>query len=324
MNTRNHQPARITASGRQRAGLHMVLTGLLSACGGGGIPAPDIDTSGIETVRRADAQSSRETPAPYLAAQHATSRLDTETPSATPSLPASTSSAVTGPMVTSVSPALERRIGDHLFDCGYTLRVQNGALALNGLTAELVSAGESASVVNGQVEFVDLAPGERSPETGLLLLRQKSGCTFDKGTARWNFTVHDTGSRRGGLLTGAPGLSAISVLRDSAEQEGPARVSTSTTASSPKRARLYALVGTAATVGQVNAALIELGARIVAMAPANRLLTLELADPGSALGLQDASTRLMASRAFEGVAATPLTSVASLPDVEPLDDHRPN
>lgn len=110
-------------------------------------------------------------------------------------------------------------------------------------------------------------------------------------------------SMRGVLLGGVPGLSARAAVRDYSERATPHAPSPGTFVS--------AVIGSSATVGQVNAALTQVGARIVAMQEGRSEVTLALSNAGDRAAAQHAAARLATSRAFEPYK----------PPAEPVDDH---
>ena len=98
-------------------------------------------------------------------------------------------------------------------------------------------------------------------------------------------------SPQGVLLGGVPGMNAYAALSFLTDQ-----------ASDPaERPRLKAAIDRSATVGQVNAALDAVGARIVSMRPGHGEVALELADASRAASVQAVTQQLVASRAFTAV-----------------------
>jgi hypothetical protein len=108
-----------------------------------------------------------------------------------------------------------------------------------------------------------------------------------------------------GLLQGAAGMNAIAALRDFPE------ASRLPGAAIGSRPRFEADVSPLAVVGQVNAALTAVGARIVATSGSAAHVVLELTEAGSMQTTQAASERLAYSRAFE----------AYVPPPPQVDDH---
>ncbi len=135
----------------------------------------------------------------------------------------------------------------------------------------------------------------------------------------------------GVLLDGLPGAYAYAALRGHVE-ESAAATSPSYEPSASARLHLNAVIAQTATVGQVNAALNDLGARIVAMQPGNSEVMLDVATPGGRPAASQVAARLVASRAFESVeglrsAFDPATAAASpqLGDLyapAPVEDHQ--
>lgn len=135
---------------------------------------------------------------------------------------------------------------------------------------------------------------------------------------------------RGRLLEGLPGTNAYASLSDVAAGD-PAASETPSAA----RIRLIAVIDRSATVGQVNAVLNEVGARIVSMQPGNDTLSLEVKSADGPPSIQDTAARLLATRAFQSVqgpglapvtradARAPIGPDADAAVAEPIDDHAP-
>lgn len=127
---------------------------------------------------------------------------------------------------------------------------------------------------------------------------------------------------RGVLLTGLPGANACSALRVYVIDAADAQTSAS------RRTPLTAFIDPTATVGQVNAALNAVGARIVAMQPGRNAVAIELEDEGGTKSPRDTVARLMASRAFQwvqgpGLPTAPVALAVDPAASEPIDDHAP-
>ncbi len=129
---------------------------------------------------------------------------------------------------------------------------------------------------------------------------------------------------RGVLLPGVPGTNAYSALQGHVEETADASASASQ--------QLSAVIDRSATVGQVNAALIAVGARIVAMQPGNPELMLDLVQAARDPAARHAVAQLLATRAFTSVhrpGSAPATVQVGSFDAqafdpsapEPVDDH---
>lgn len=103
---------------------------------------------------------------------------------------------------------------------------------------------------------------------------------------------------RGVLLDGVPGTYASTALRGYVDDS---TLGISAEAAVTERLRLNAVIAPTATVGQVNATLKALGARIVSMQPGNSEVTLQLVTPGGRPSKTDVARQLIATRAFESV-----------------------
>ena len=95
---------------------------------------------------------------------------------------------------------------------------------------------------------------------------------------------------------------------------------------------LSAVIAVTATIGQVNAALNQVGARIVSMQPGNSEVRLDVQAPGATPLPRELATQLLATRAFvaiDGVrsAALPAPLIQPVPAVDPdapapVEDHQ--
>ncbi len=192
-----------------------------------------------------------------------------------------------------------RDSGPGALDCSYAVRVQNGAQAQTGLTAELLSTGSAAAVIRGRVLIGDLAPFEVSRSNDPLVLRDNGPCALKLESTRFALAGSAAAAppprppevspgQSGVLLEGVGGMNAITALRDYLAP--PA---------APPRPRFEAILSASAMVGQVNAALTTCGARIVAMNTGNNRVVLELLAAAGTQTAQAVSQRLVYSRAFE-------------------------
>jgi hypothetical protein len=108
--------------------------------------------------------------------------------------------------------------------------------------------------------------------------------------------------QRGVLLTGLPGDNAYEALQFYAVVNRQTAATKQPTSAPTPSTPLKATLDPAATVGQVNAALDAVGARIVSMTPRNKTVTLAMSPiGGDALTSQQVAASLLASRAFKQV-----------------------
>ena len=103
---------------------------------------------------------------------------------------------------------------------------------------------------------------------------------------------------------GVPGLNAYAALAGHLEA-GPFAAAAEGQAAAP---RLKAVIRRTSTVGQVNAALMAAGARIVSMQPGNSELVLELSGAATS---DEAAQRLFATQAFDSVVQPDGSAIAS-------------
>ncbi len=111
----------------------------------------------------------------------------------------------------------------------------------------------------------------------------------------------------GTLLDGIPGAYAYSALRSYVDERA-----VGASPEAPERLRLNAVIAHTATVGQVNATLSAVGARIVSMQPGNSEVTLDLAIQGGRPSKTDVTSQLIATRAFVSVGEMPTTTGTTL------------
>lgn len=124
--------------------------------------------------------------------------------------------------------------------------------------------------------------------------------------------------QRGVLLAGLPGDSAYEALQFYAVVDRQAATTKQPTAGSTPSTALKATLDPTATVGQVNAALNAVGARIVTMTPRNATVTLVMMPINSgALTHQQVAASLLASRAFKRVQGPGLPVVPDEITIDP-------
>ncbi len=260
----------------------------LAGCGGGEPTSLTLSTSSSTGMPRG--QRGYSTAAAGAGADDAAHLLDAVPPAAGRS---------TSPTVLALVLLNSRDSGPGALDCSYAVRVQNGALAQTGLTAELLSTGSAAAVIRGRVLIGDLAPFEVSRSNDPLVLRDNGPCALKLERTRFALAGSAAAApaprapevspgQSGVLLDGVGGMNAIAALRD---YFAPPAVS--------PRPRFEAILSAGAMVGQVNAALTTCGARIVAMNAGNNRVVLELGAAAGAQTPEAVSQRLVYSRAFE-------------------------
>ncbi|MEI7465338.1 MAG: hypothetical protein WCJ87_08330 [Burkholderiales bacterium] len=156
-------------------------------------------------------------------------------------------------------------------------------LGLLGLLSACGGRSEQANIEtpSGGIAVAQAATASISPAAN------PTGTTAPTGAA--------SAARRGVLLPGLPGENAFSALQP--------YVAGDREAAGVHPAPLSATLDLAATVGQANAALSAIGARIVSMQPGHRTMDIELAPVGggSPSSNQQAAASLLASHAFQWV-----------------------
>jgi hypothetical protein len=176
---------------------------------------------------------------------------------------------------------------------------QNMSLTLR--TAELLRASTLMGLL-GLLSACGGRPEQASidaPSGGIAVAQAATGSTSLAGSSTLAAALTSAGAataaRRGVLLPGLPGQNAFSALQP--------YVAGDREAGGAQSARLNATLDLSATVGQANAALSALGARIVSMQRGHRTVDIELepAGGGSPLSSQQAAASLLASHAFQWV-----------------------
>lgn len=139
-------------------------------------------------------------------------------------------------------------------------------------------------------------------------------CTGPAGTGATSAQVMLTGPV-GQLLSGSAGQPALTAIT---EYVGEQAIADSATfpdegGRAIARTRLLVRLADGATVDRVNAQLARHQARILAMLPAVRWMTLNLDDPGSLAALRSIAVELTASGQFDAATETGFAGAASLP-----------
>ncbi len=168
-------------------------------------------------------------------------------------------------------------------------------------TAELLRASTLVGLM-GLLSACGGRPEQASIETpsvGIAVARAATESTSHAGGATLATAPTSTSAanaaRRGVLLPGLPGENAFSALQ--------MYVAGDRETGGAHPAPLNATLDQSATVGQANAALSAVGARIVSMQPGHRTVDIELAPAGggSSSSNQQVAASLLASHAFQWV-----------------------
>jgi hypothetical protein len=158
----------------------------------------------------------------------------------------------------------------------YWVEFTGGAAAQVGVVATLLSAGPQATVIAGELDVGDVPAGARVTPVGTITVRHPRAAVPPISALQWRFSARKAGTVNplaGKLLDGPPGLGMIQVVRDYSVPEVPQP------AEDIRRLRFLLMTKSGVTVGQINAALVSIGAQIVEMHADDPNLSIEV--PGS-------------------------------------------
>ena len=186
-------------------------------------------------------------------------------------------------------------------------------VALLGLLSACGGRSEQASIEtpSGGIAAAQAATESISHATGAKFAATLAAAPTGAGTA--------TTARRGVLLPGLPGENAFSALQPYIAGDRQSAVAQQPAAAMNHPTPLNATLDMTATVGQVNAALDAVGARIVAMQPGRKTLAIELVPlgGGSPSTNQQAAASLLASHAFQSVQGPGLPTLPNELTIDP-------
>jgi hypothetical protein len=216
----------------------------------------------------------------------------------------------------------------------YQVLVANDDEWRSRLSIEIIGAGSGITVIEGRAEIGDLAPRARLLSADTITLRHDPELPVDAKALQWRLGEIAGSDGVGTLLAGAANELATNAVRDydATHYDEPSGAATRFVRQGAATPHLSAVVGTNATIDQVNKALRDTQVLIVKMRPGSPTLALRLTQPGGPDPLTKAIDRLQASGAFEwvqpltGSLADPVRVVEPIPPPDPepeFDDHRP-
>lgn len=184
-------------------------------------------------------------------------------------------------------------------------------VALLGLLSACGGRPEQASIEtpSGGIAAAQAATESISHAAGVTLAAAQTRVSAGSATT----------ARHGVLLPGLPGENAFSALQPYVAGDRQSEAAQQPAAAVNQPTPLNATLDMAATVGQVNAALDAVGARIVAMQPGRKTLAIELAPlgGGSPSTNQQAAASLLASHAFQSVQGPGLPALPNELTIDP-------
>ncbi|MBL8200338.1 MAG: S8/S53 family peptidase [Chromatiales bacterium] len=189
-----------------------------------------------------------------------------------------------GLTVEGVTLVSSSRVGRASFTYTYTVRVVNGgAVAVQGVTGTVTSGAATTEVMDANLVFGDMAPGASVTSSDTFTIRQDR--TAPLATANLSIALSGTpagsGSPEGVLLGGQAGDSALAALVDlfpiPARQEDVVGGVILT--------RLDVAIAASARVGEINAALAAINARIAGMNAGAPLLVIAVPRQADAAAL---------------------------------------
>ncbi len=158
----------------------------------------------------------------------------------------------------------------------YWVEFTGGTTGQVGVVATLLSAGPQTTVVAGTLDVGDVPAGARVTPVGTVTLRHPRAAVPPVASLQWRFAGRKAGvvnPAAGKLLEGPPGINMVQAVRDFSVPEVPQPPE------DMRRLRFLLMTKSGVTVGQVNAALVSIGAQIVEMHADDPNLSIEV--PGS-------------------------------------------
>ncbi|MES2319452.1 MAG: S8/S53 family peptidase [Pseudomonadota bacterium] len=219
--------------------------------------------------------------------------------------------------VTGITKVGATRVGRTVFD--YVFRVSfrnNGSEALSAIHATLTAAGAGATIVDATVAFDAIGGGASASPADTITIRQDRSLPFDAAALVWRITASSTPPTLPGiLLDGAPDSPAADAIPEyqAARTEADLASALDANGAAYYRTQLEAVIADNATVGQVNAALNSVAARLVWSMRMNRVVTLQVPDPGSLAALMQVAAALTALPGIESASVSFLPVPDELP-----------
>lgn len=220
--------------------------------------------------------------------------------------------------VTGISKTGETRVGRTVFDYVFQVSFKNnGSEALSDVSATLTAVGAGATIVDGTVLFSSIGAGASVTPADSITIRQDRSVPFNPAALVWTITASSTPPAVPGIvLPGAPGASAVDAIPEYEAARTAADLAIAADGGGNMtfyRTQLQAVIAPNATVGQVNAGLASAGARLVWSMRKNRVVTLQVPDPGSLEALDRIAAALASQPGFDSVSVYFLPVPSALP-----------
>jgi hypothetical protein len=186
------------------------------------------------------------------------------------------SPGATGPAATTNAPPASGSSTVAMVERNYWVEFTGGSASQAGVVATLFAAGPQTTVIAGTLDVGDVPAATRVTPVGTITLRHPRAAVPSLASLQWRFAARKAGTvnpQAGRLLEGPPGISMVQAVRDYSVPEVPQPPE------DVRRLRFLLMTKSGVTVGQLNAALVSIGAQIVEMRFDDPTLSIEV--PGS-------------------------------------------
>jgi hypothetical protein len=227
-----------------------------------------------------------------------------------------TPGVVTGVSVEALVLKAERRISRTVFEYDYQITLSNQGPALSNVVVQLTAAGAGTTIVDGTVNAGSLAANSVTTPADGITIRHDRMLPFNQAAFVWQIGGTSASAVPGILLPGSPSDNAAAGMQDYSAHRSEDDLALITEASSGIEyylTQLIVSISEEATVGEVNAALSAVGARVVFSQLKNPVVTLQVPAPPSLDALRAVAERLRASGAFAAVSPLSIPQTEALP-----------
>jgi len=218
----------------------------------------------------------------------------------------------------------QRRLSLTSYEYVYRATLRNDGSAATVVAARLAAFPGSLTAVDDSLAFGNMAADATRQSTDTFTLRHnRTAGAFNATSLTWQFTFSDPNR---GLLVGAANAPAAAALQDFEDQTvdyTADQITTDSAGNDVLRTSLLLVLDGTATVGQINAALQQHGARITTMVPGIPQIAVRVPDPGSLTALQSLMAALNAMPGIARVLPAELPRVEALPPNPPFQRNVP-
>lgn len=205
--------------------------------------------------------------------------------------------------------ASQKRLSATVFEYAYRIQVLNMGTAAQDIEITLRAAPTGVKPVQRVVMIETLDGGAIGTSASRVVVQHDRRYPFRFDQLAWALRARDPSFA--GVLPGAAGASALSATSSATVRQRPFRFIVDAEGNRVDLMGMSLRFSTNATVGQVNAAIASIGARIVGMGLGDRVLDLAIPDAGSLDGLNTLLSRAAAApgivAAFPSLAPQPAT-----------------